>query len=136
MRHSFQRLAISFRWFLALVFPLVLRRKAATVTEISPQTAHSTAWCLLKARGSKSTWMTGFLGVIPVCLEKEAAEDDHQVAFIHKPGSDWAYRFCPGRRRPAGWLSGIWPLPLKVVTIGQSRLSASRMIAVMLKRAP
>jgi hypothetical protein len=39
---------------------------------ISPQTGTSMAWNFARAMRSKSTWMVGFLGVMPVWLLKLA----------------------------------------------------------------
>ncbi len=50
--------------------------RRAAVTPISTRTGHSTAWNLPGIRGSKSTCMMGFPGVIPVWLEKGGAEND------------------------------------------------------------
>jgi hypothetical protein len=57
------------------------------VTPISPQTGTSTRGSA-RAAAVESTWIVGFLGVMPVWLLKRGAEDEEHVALVHEPGGD------------------------------------------------
>ncbi len=96
------------------------------MTPISPQTGTSTGWNLPRIMGSKSTWMMGFLGVIPVWLLKLAPNTSSRSAsFMNQLAMGVPLR--PSTPQPSGWVSAIWPLALKVVTMGAfSRLGEAQ----------
>lgn len=85
--------------------------------------------------GSKSTWMIGFLGVIPVWLEKLAPSTRRQSdSFMNHEAMGVPLR--PSTPHPRGCRSEIWPFPLKVVMTGHRKASANSTTASMSKRAP
>ncbi len=102
---------------------------------ISPHTGTSTAWNLPSAMGSKSTWMVGFLGVIPVWLLKLAPNTSRQsLSFMNQLAIGVPLR--PSTPQASGWRSGMSPFALKVVITGAWICSASAMTSGMWKRAP
>ena len=134
-RQIFHRAAISSFWFIIFAVSEIYSFNILTVTEISPQTAASTLWNLLKAKGSKSIWMVGFLGVIPVWFEKEAPiTKSRSDSFINQDAT--GVPLLPSTPQPREWLSDIWPFPLKVVITGQLIFSAKAIISSIWKHAP
>ena len=69
--------------------------------------------------------MVGFLGVMPVWLLKLAPNTSRQSAsFINQLAMGVPLR--PSTPPARGWLSGIWPLALKVVMTGARELLGQR----------
>ena len=79
--------------------------------------------------------MVGIFGVMPVWFEKLAPSTSIKSAsFMNHEAIDVPER--PRTPQAKGWLSGISPLPLKVVSTGAFRRSANAIASSVWKRAP